>query len=529
MKFLLLCLFLTTYGQAQTTPVDCPPGMDPAEALKQKIKLPSPEFKHRGYISPAELNLYSSRELAEKLVARIHRECDEVRGTKDGKPLADDSDIMMFVPSAALDAISKNGFQNQHVTRTTKGANTRDSRYDAEIQFPGMVMGYGPKSRELLPKYAALNVVRKENIGHTISPDAYGDVVMVMKPEVKKRTTWTKEDSLGVQAFRGSKLTSTLKFKDGKGLFKCMSYCEAQVWGELTLNDVEYAMIKPGAAIPPALKEKGIPVYYSQPDESSVKIKKGELATSEATVPAALPLAGPSKISERLEMQKIVPQLSALDLKEKYKDTFDVEAKRLLLGQAAQSSSPESKHFLMEAMSYVSDPLSRSQILLGLSAYGQDEKVRNIFRKFLENATPESASDAGLGFIYSSASSVDILTALSIIADTEGFSEDQDLRQKVKTLSERMPSAKEWYDRLYENKALCPEYDEAKDPVKNAFPLGGEGMMLGSGGGVIKRTIYCDDKDVCREATWGSKGETVIVSPAPSTKTEDTKAPESVP
>lgn len=459
--FVLTFLMISSASFAQE--VDCPPDKDPAKALKEKMVAPSPEFKHRGYISLDEMNEKSSRELAELLVKRIHRECDEVRGAKEGKALEEDSDIMMFVPSGALDGIEKFGFQNQHVTRTTRGADTREGRYQSEIEFPGMILGYSPKTKELLPKYAALDVKKKENIGYVMSPDGYGDVVMVFKPSVKNRTTWTFTDSLGATPFHGSKVTNTLKFKDKETpAFKCEAYCESQIWGSLDFSDVEYAMIKPGAEVPEALKRSGIEVYRTAPSESSVRIKKGELVlagdSSKLTPVEKSDLTkGENAVVNKIIDNKLFPKMKSSELLNLYSETYDPEAQRVLLGQAVLAKSPESKKFLLDVMTAAEDPISRSQILLGLSAHGDDKDVRKMFLKFLEskiNPKPSTYDSGYMGFGMSSGA--DLLTALAIVADTDGFKDDKELKAILEELVKSNPGLKVWYDRLVLNESLCP-------------------------------------------------------------------------
>ncbi|MFI5351275.1 MAG: hypothetical protein ACHQ2Z_17150, partial [Elusimicrobiota bacterium] len=60
---------------------------------------------------------------------------------------------------------------------------------------------------------------------------------------------------------------------------RCGNYCEAQIWGKLTLDDVAYAMIPESDPVPAALRRTGIPVYsYTVPDSTSAVVDAGRTA-----------------------------------------------------------------------------------------------------------------------------------------------------------------------------------------------------------------------------------------------------------
>ncbi len=466
-------IFILISAKSFALDVDC---KDSSPSLLEKIAAPNPEFKHRGYISPDELNQLSSRQIAELLVKRMHRECDEIRGGKTGKALEEDSDIMMFVPSSALDGIAKFGFQNQHSTRTSNGTNDRGFRYAAENTFNQMILGYGPKSKEVLPKYAALDLKRADNIGQTITPNHYGDVIFVMKKDVKKRTSWTPADSLGYHGFRQSKVPNTLKFKEHKDLnFKCNIYCEAQIWGPLDYSDVEYVMIAPGVNVPESLKTAQIPVYFHKESNSSVKLQKGEIAyeaNKKKIILTDPSLINPSNpIEKKILDAKMVSKLSTSELLKKYENTFDIDDKRNILGQISLAKNEESKKFLLQAIRHVSDPISRSEILLGLSFYGHDKEVRGIFRDFIESQnlpTPQSSGMA-TGMMFNSPP-VDLLTAFAIVADTDGFKEDQELRDVIRENVKNNIFLTNWYEHLFLAAPLCKKIDvEAEKKFNSGY------------------------------------------------------------
>jgi len=60
---------------------------------------------------------------------------------------------------------------------------------------------------------------------------------------------------------------------------RCGNYCEAQIWGKLTLDDVAYAMVRGSEPVPAALARAGIPVYgYSVPDSTTAVVDAGRTA-----------------------------------------------------------------------------------------------------------------------------------------------------------------------------------------------------------------------------------------------------------
>lgn len=467
--------------------------------LLDKVK-PAPVFKRKGYITPEEYRNLSSRQIGELIVKHIHQECDEVRGASQGPAMEDDSDIMMFIPSGVLESAAKYGFQNQHVTRSTQGCSCREARYSAEVNFPGKMLGYGPKGKDVLPKYSALNVKNAANFNENpydvSSAEHYGDVVLVFKPEVKKRTTWTTNDSLGVVPFRGSKATNTLKFRDKTdNPIKCGIYCEAQIWGELDMSDVAYAIIKPEADVPPALKSMGIAVYDREKAKSSVGYKKGKLRSAEVFSTAKGTVRYPSSegwdkekganpVSDRVVEHKKLQQMDIPSLLNAFEASTDYEQKREIAGQLAVSSTSGAKDFFIKTFPQETDPILRSQLFLGMSQHGLDPKVRKIFQDFLKTqALTLKPGEFGFG-----GPSQDLLMALAVVADTPGFKEDKEL-QKI-ALEVGKKGGDDWFKRLYEDAPLCPEVDEKISGSSSGGYMGGSGSGYDSSSGSTPAPEY---------------------------------------
>lgn len=151
-----------------------------------------------------------------------------------------------------------------------------------------MRLPWGSQSFELLPKYAVLDI-HKPDIGSYRLPTRYGEVAIVFKSEVWDRATWTYADSLDFSQKSGRfdsggagnpVLAHTIRYRRKKqDRNRCGNYCEAQIWGKLTLNDVAYAMVRDSEPVPDVFARAGIPVYgYSLSDSTSAVLDAGRTA-----------------------------------------------------------------------------------------------------------------------------------------------------------------------------------------------------------------------------------------------------------
>lgn len=244
------------------------------------------ELRHRLYLSPAELASTDTRTLAKLLVDRIHREC---AGRGDGEPvLGGDARLILTVPADVLDAVARDGFLNQHQTGTTGGQSREGDRLEAEQELAMLRLPGGEKTIELLPKYAVVDARRPE-LGHYRLPTRYGSVAVVFKEEVWERATWTYADSLDFSQKSGRfdaggaanpVLARTIGYRREAGdRNRCVNYCEGQIWGKLTLDDAEFAMVADSEPVPGALARAHIPVYaYSVPDSTSAVVDASRTA-----------------------------------------------------------------------------------------------------------------------------------------------------------------------------------------------------------------------------------------------------------
>lgn len=252
------------------------------------VRAQPPALGHRLYVSPAEIRRFDTRTLGELLVERLHAECD-VPGSDaaSGEPVGARAELIMMVPASKLPSIAKYGFLNQHATLTTQGVYRIPDRFAAEQELAMARLPYSRKGKELLPKYA-LFVANRPDFGSFPLPSRYGNVAVVFKKSVMKRTTWTYADSsdFHFQAGRFSRggaanpvLTHTALYRrKPEDKNKCVNYCEAQIWGGLTFDDVDYVMVRGSEPVEPALRESGLRVYrYSDEPGASSGYARGAL------------------------------------------------------------------------------------------------------------------------------------------------------------------------------------------------------------------------------------------------------------
>lgn len=247
------------------------------------------ELRHRLYIAPDEMAALDTRTLAKLLVERVHRECDLAGAPASGeKVLGDDAELVMMVPGRLLDAIARDGFLNQHQTGTTGGQSRESDRFETEQELAMLRLPLSSKTLELLPKYAVLDV-KKPGLGTYRLPTRYGNVAIVFKKEVRERATWTYADSLDFSRKAGRFdaggagnpviAHGFLYNRKKEDHNRCGNYCEGQIWGKLTLDEVAYAMVRDSEPVPSALARAGIPIYgYSVSDSTSAVFDSGRTA-----------------------------------------------------------------------------------------------------------------------------------------------------------------------------------------------------------------------------------------------------------
>jgi hypothetical protein len=455
-------------------------GFDPT-----KIKVPM--LKYKGFVTISELNQYSADTIADLLIQRIANKCDKSRGGDEKKSVGEYSQTMMMVNASLWDSISKYGFQNQHVTATTRGSNNRLGRFTAETNMIGSVVGYGSKSKDVLPKYTGLNVLIKqhkyqdEEQGYP--PTQYGNTAVVFKNHIKNRTTFSAWDSLSVKDFRGSQMFSSMEFKDKTKdgeQFRCSrSYCEAQIWGKATMDDISYALIQEGTEVPKTFKERGIPVYLVDKNgPGSMGWKKGKILYDPKTDKEKISKAPPeierecekcNAIEKRINEHHNFKSWDLEKLKSRLEKEQNKDSSREILGEIVERkhSNPEAKkEFLltqMEISKKKNDQVEMMSLLQGLVPYAKDAAVKEHIINILQG------NDRGdIGYIGSwgdetsytrKVPPIDMLV-LSMAAQIEGLKDDPDVQAAILKHMQATPKNLRLLQHLLTDKSLCDEVSE---------------------------------------------------------------------
>ena len=211
------------------------------------------------------LKKYDTKKIAKSLVARHHKQ-KEIQNIRldQSYSLYSDTKIVMEVPLGILRKITRNGFLNTHQTNTSSAFNDRQWRKRREQLFFRLKLPSGKKILdkvdELLPKYAYVIPSSDAQSEFGKSPmRGYSDTLIVFKDEVKKRSTLTNGDSLfGMGSaslldvsdsgyimqpltFYSTKVST--KHYDNAFIEMKESYIEAQIWGELKMDDVDYVIL----------------------------------------------------------------------------------------------------------------------------------------------------------------------------------------------------------------------------------------------------------------------------------------------
>lgn len=216
--------------------------------------------------------------------------------------------IAMHRPESARFWIPISGFQNQRITGSSKGSMYTESgespthgRNTAEANLANMsINDYSPLSPRFKPNYAeAIPSHQATVFKPETSASRYGDDLWIIKPAIAaKRATWTPDDSLGtgwgvapsstnqtffipwslrewmlphipephargLNPFRPER-SPKMKFQLGRWQHGSYGYFEVQVWGPLTINDVQALRFRgtpPDKALYDLLVSKEIEVW----------------------------------------------------------------------------------------------------------------------------------------------------------------------------------------------------------------------------------------------------------------------------
>lgn len=251
-------------------------------------------------IPPGVYEKYDTRRIAITLQWRNYQQREQASSEQNRgrahRDFLNHSQIQMAFNDRNLDSILRNGFLNQHQIAQTNGTMSPQFRAETEDEMLGLRVEapreYGsPRTRSeedrtrpqnrLRPKYAYFGQQAAQPERSTfgrIFPH-YGNIIAVMQNQVKDRTTFTSGDSLGTSDTSNTHSPRAQMAIDPDKLKRViLTYMEAQVWGELGVNDVAYFIVNCPSLSDPGplsqeiidkLKATGKPVYSCR-EESSV-------------------------------------------------------------------------------------------------------------------------------------------------------------------------------------------------------------------------------------------------------------------
>jgi hypothetical protein len=235
----------------------------PLEKLKDGAEIP-------GYA----LKTQDSRLLGATIVARLRKKRQDPGAPAPEMDFKDESRLLLQFADSRAAAIARDCFLNQHQTGRSGGVFDPVRRAKREDVLAGLIVEktYGAKKDNpahwLRPVYAYLKpgkARKPEDAGRLYK--RYGNVFAVLKNYVKNRTTFTAGDSLMIQDADKEVRPLDFKTKDRPELGEYADFWEAQIWGKLCFNDVEYFVADCPSLAPlseeglKGLKETGIGVF----------------------------------------------------------------------------------------------------------------------------------------------------------------------------------------------------------------------------------------------------------------------------
>jgi len=207
-------------------------------------------FSFEDFLPKELLEKYDTRFVARLLIERKTVEMSNSDTKESAYNFMQDSRIIMGVSFNILELIKENGFLNQHQTKSTKGALAysrrriyEDNAIGVRVERRDEYVNGQSVANTLRPKYSYL-VLDKAHPGikTKINPQ-YGNVFVVFKNKMKLRSTFTAGDSLDTEADWSTTYTYSLNLNRFPRLKKDYDYFESQVWGELTLKDVDSFLV----------------------------------------------------------------------------------------------------------------------------------------------------------------------------------------------------------------------------------------------------------------------------------------------
>ncbi|MDG0816480.1 hypothetical protein [Bdellovibrio svalbardensis] len=234
------------------------------------------EISARDILSKEFLTETDTRTVGEGLANYIFNAND--KGSTAGEVEYDflkKSELLIIFRSEHLEPILREGFLNIHDTQVSslgyplfleelprQRAKHEDALLGLKIERSYKLKPGNPINK-IRPKYALLQLTDSVELGKwQTSGSMYGDIIAVLKPETKRRATWTYADTLANKKLRPSSFNRKSIQPQTSGSNQC--YLEAQIWGELDIKDVSHFLVDAATMSNQTLellKSTGLPIY----------------------------------------------------------------------------------------------------------------------------------------------------------------------------------------------------------------------------------------------------------------------------
>lgn len=224
------------------------------------------QIRYNDRISPRIFEHMSSDDLAREVVQWVRfREMKEIFKHSEYQriDLMKNSQIVLFFHGEDSASIQKRGFLNQYQSGKSSGW-MRDKEIEDGFLGLRIPRTSDPNVLKFRPKSAFLNISAPVELAHYrgVVSDRYGNVGAVLKDDVKQRSLWSSHDSAVIGGFypeflRAPEQESSLHSERGtfdRGFFPrnardesrpsgSVPYAEAQIYGELTVEDVDHFVV----------------------------------------------------------------------------------------------------------------------------------------------------------------------------------------------------------------------------------------------------------------------------------------------
>lgn len=247
-------------------------------------------LQEKAILNPNLFKDYKINDIARNLVRRKSLKENKISNLKIN--YFNDTEIQLFFHDTHLSSILKYGFKNGHQV----GYGTLDfnfySRANAENDFIGIrlekVYCFNRQclSHRLRPKYGFITIKSNPSLYHNPQQQKYfskewGNIIAVLKNEVKNRSTLSRFDSLELDDKKNGIVTFFANYlPDTKSETGTPQMWEAQIWGSLTSSDVDHFLVNCEGldTVSPSnislIKKSGRPVFFCD------SVKKNNLVVS---------------------------------------------------------------------------------------------------------------------------------------------------------------------------------------------------------------------------------------------------------